>query len=49
VRTFERAGPPGLYVIGDASAGTQMAVTAAAEGVRAAISINEELERRERP
>lgn len=49
VRRFEKAGPKGLYVIGDASAGTQMAITAAAEGVRAAISINEAIERRDRP
>ncbi len=49
VRNFERAGPEGLYVIGDASTGSQMAITAAAEGVRAAISINEALERREHP
>lgn len=46
VLDFQRAGPKGLFVIGDAATGTQMAVTSAAEGVRAAIAINEALNRR---
>lgn len=46
VLNFQRAGPKGLFVIGDAATGTQMAVTSAADGVRAAIAINEALNRR---
>lgn len=49
VHAFERAGPPGLYVVGDASPGTQMAMTAAAEGLRAAVAINAELNARDFP
>ena len=45
VRRFETAGPEGLFVIGDASAGTQLAITSAAEGARAAVAVNESLNR----
>ena len=44
----EDCGVPGLYVAGDASAGEQMVLIAAAEGARAAIAIHRELMREER-
>lgn len=37
-------GVPGLYIAGDADGGIEMVVVAAAEGVRAAVSINRELQ-----
>jgi thioredoxin reductase len=39
----EKTGTPGLYVAGDASHDSQFVVVAAAEGVRAAVRIHEEL------
>src|SRR5207302_769607 len=36
-------GVPGLYVVGDATAGGGMAILAAAEGARAAVAVNTEL------
>lgn len=42
----ERAGPAGLFVIGDASAGIQMAIAAAADGIRAAVAINQAINQR---
>ena len=39
----------GLYAAGDATAGLQQAVTAAAEGAKAAVAINEQLTREEVP
>ncbi len=46
VRTgrHERTGIPGLFVAGDASRDVQLAVVAAAEGVKAAFAINTELQ-----
>ena len=41
---FERTGVPGLYVAGDASRDVQLAIVAAAEGAKAAIAINRELQ-----
>ena len=46
VLKHEKAGPEGLFVIGDASQDIQMAIIAAAEGVRAGHAINESLSRR---
>ncbi len=43
VEDLERAGVPGLWVIGDASRDVQFAIIAAAEGARAAYAINKEL------
>ncbi len=43
----EGSGVPGLYVAGDASRDVQFIVTAAAEGAKAAVAINTELQREE--
>ena len=50
VETGRRAetGIPGLFVIGDASRDTQMAIVAAAEGARAAVRVHEELQAEDR-
>jgi thioredoxin reductase len=40
---FEKSGVPGLYIAGDASRDVQLAIVAAAEGAKAAFSINSEL------
>jgi thioredoxin reductase len=47
VRTgrLEETGVPGLYVAGDASRDVQLAVVAAAEGVKAAFAINSAFQR----
>jgi thioredoxin reductase len=42
-REMERTNVPGLYVAGNASKGLQLAIVAAAEGAKAAFSINESL------
>lgn len=42
---YERSGIPGLFVAGDASEDAQLAIVAAAEGAKAAIAINSELQR----
>lgn len=39
---------PGLYVVGDASGGEQLAILAASEGMRAALAIHHELQDEER-
>jgi thioredoxin reductase len=44
---YERTGVPRLYVAGDASRDVQLAVVAAAEGAKAAIAINRELQEEE--
>jgi thioredoxin reductase len=44
----ERTNIPGVYVAGDASRDTQMVIVAAAEGVKAAQAINEDLQRETR-
>jgi thioredoxin reductase len=44
---FERTGVPRLYVAGDASRDVQLAIVAAAEGAKAAIAINRELQEEE--
>lgn len=41
---FERTGVPGLYVAGDASRDVQLAIVAAAEGAKAGIAINRQLQ-----
>ena len=41
-----RTGLPGLYVVGDASRDVQFVVVAAAEGAKAAVAINKELQAR---
>lgn len=43
-RELERTNIPGLYVAGNASKGLQLAIVAAAEGAKAAFSINESLQ-----
>ncbi len=43
-REMERTNIPGLYVAGNASKGLQLAIIAAAEGAKAAFSINESLQ-----
>jgi thioredoxin reductase len=50
VRTSRReaAGAPGVYVAGDASHDVQFLVVAAAEGAKAAVAINKELEAEDR-
>jgi thioredoxin reductase len=50
VETGRRAetGIPGLFVIGDSSRDTQMAIVAAAEGARAAVRVHEELQAEDR-
>lgn len=42
---YEQTNIPGVYVAGDASRDVQMVITAAAEGVKAAKAINEDLQR----
>lgn len=44
---FERTGVPGLYVAGDASKDVQLAIVAAAEGAKAGIAINRQLQEEE--
>ena len=44
---FERTGVPRLYVAGDASRDVQLAIVAAAEGAKAGIAINRELQQEE--
>ncbi|MDQ5871021.1 MAG: NAD(P)/FAD-dependent oxidoreductase, partial [Acidobacteriota bacterium] len=44
---FERTGVTGLYVAGDASKDVQLAIVAAAEGAKAAIAINRQLQEEE--
>lgn len=44
----ERTRVPGLYVVGDASGGEQLAILAAGDGVRAALAIHHELQDEER-
>lgn len=44
-----RTGVPDLWACGDASSGTQLAIVGAAEGARAAISINQALRTADRP
>ena len=45
VRGAQRTGVPGLYLAGDADGDVQFAVVAAAEGARAAVAINQDLEK----
>lgn len=44
-----RTGVPGLWACGDAATGTQLVVVAAAEGARAALSVNRALRAEDRP
>lgn len=50
VRTYEkqRTGVPGLYLAGDADGDVQFVIIAAAEGARAAVAINRELQDEDR-
>jgi thioredoxin reductase len=43
----EGTGVPGLYVAGDASWDVQFVIVAAAEGAKAAVAINKELQEEE--
>lgn len=45
---LEQTNIPGIYVAGDASRDVQMVIVAAAEGVKAAKAINEDLQRETR-
>lgn len=47
--TLSQTNVPGVFVAGDASRDAQFVVVAAAEGVKAAVAINEALQQRERP
>ena len=49
VRSGQRADVRGLYVVGDAVGDVQFAVVAAAEGARAAVAINKDLQKEDRP
>lgn len=44
----QRTGVPGLYLAGDASFDVQFAIVAAAEGAKAAVAMNRELQERDR-